>query len=63
MLVYALVSLINLAGLLAFVVGLLFTVPFTSLLLVVTYLSLTRQPVGQARALTDGWDDEPRHRS
>ncbi len=41
---------INLGGLLACFVGLLFTVPFTGLMLAVTYLSLTGQPLEVARS-------------
>jgi hypothetical protein len=45
-LVFTLLFVINLGGLLACLVGIVFTAPFTSLMLVVAYLSLTNQPVG-----------------
>ena len=54
-LVYILWLAINVGGLLAYGVGVFFTVPFTSLMLAVTYLSLTGQPlVGWEEALEDG---------
>ncbi len=43
-------GLINLAGLLACGVGLLFTIPFTALLFPVTYLALTGQPIADPLA-------------
>ena len=43
-------GLINLAGLLACGVGLLFTIPFTYLLFSVTYLALTGQPIADPLA-------------
>lgn len=46
LLVWLLLLTINLAGILACFVGLLFTIPFTNLLLVMTFLSLTGQPIG-----------------
>jgi uncharacterized membrane protein len=58
LLVYALAVLINLAGFLACIVGLIFTIPFTSLLLAVTYLSLTGQPLGLGKARAEAWDQE-----
>jgi hypothetical protein len=59
--VYGSISLINLGGLLACFVGLLFTAPFSGLLLTVAYLSLTGQPVGQGPPVYDDWDvpDDP----
>jgi hypothetical protein len=45
-LVWMLLILINIAGFLACVVGLLVTIPFTNVLLIVTFLSLTNQPIG-----------------
>jgi len=60
-LVYGSVGLINLGGVLACFVGLLFTAPFTGLLLAVAYLSLTGQPVGQGPPVYEDWDvpDDP----
>ena len=43
-------GLINLAGLLACGVGLIFTIPFTVLVFPVTYLALTGQPIADPRA-------------
>jgi hypothetical protein len=43
-------GLINLAGLLACGVGLLFTIPFTALLFPITYLALTGQPIADPLA-------------
>jgi hypothetical protein len=54
--VYGSVCLINLGGLLACFVGLLFTAPFTGLFLAVAYLSLTGQPVGQGPPMYEDWD-------
>ena len=51
--VYAMLCLINL-GILACFVGLLFTVPFTGLMLAVTYLSMTGQPLGGAKPCNPG---------
>ena len=45
-LVYVLWLTINVGGLLAYGLGVFFTIPFTSLMLAVTYLSLTGQPMG-----------------
>jgi hypothetical protein len=55
-LVFAMVLLINLGGLLACFVGMLSTAPYTSLMLVVTYLSLTGQPLGDGKQETEYWD-------
>lgn len=43
-------GLVNLAGLLACGVGLLFTLPFTALLIPVMYLALTGQPIADPRS-------------
>jgi hypothetical protein len=55
--VYAMLSLINLGGLLACFVGLLFTAPFTGLMLAVTYLSMTGQPMGGKKPAPRSWDE------
>ena len=55
--VYSMVFLINLGGLLACFVGLLLTVPFTGLSLVVTYLSMTGQPLGGEKPAPQAWDE------
>jgi hypothetical protein len=55
--VYGSVGLINLGGVLACFVGLLFAAPFTGLLLAVAYLSLTVQPIGQGPPKYEEWDD------
>ena len=55
--VYALLFLLNLGGLLACFVGLLFTLPFTGLMLAVTYLSLTGQPLGGRKPAPGSWDE------
>jgi hypothetical protein len=59
--IYGMVVVINLGGLLACFVGLLFTVPFTGLLMAVAYLSLTGQPVGQGPPAYEDWNvtDDP----
>jgi len=56
-LVYGMLCLINLGGLLACFVGLLFTVPFTGLMLAVTYLSMTGQPLGGKKPAPQSWDE------
>jgi len=43
--------------LLACFVGLLFTVPFTGLMLAVTYLSMTGQPLGGKKPAPGSWDE------
>jgi len=55
--VYAMLFVINLGGLLACFVGLLFTVPFTGLMLAVTYLSMTGQPLGGKKPAPGAWDE------
>jgi len=55
--VYAMLCVINLGGLLACFVGLLFTVPFSGLMLAVTYLSLTGQPLGGKKPAPGSWDE------
>jgi hypothetical protein len=55
--VYAMLCLINLGGFLACFVGLLFTVPFTGLMLAVTYLSMTGQPLGGKKPAPQSWDE------
>lgn len=55
--VYTMLCLINLGGLLACFVGLLFTVPFTGLMLAVTYLSMTGQPLGGEKPVPQSWDE------
>ncbi len=55
--VYGMLCLINLGGLLACFVGLLFTVPFTGLMLAVTYLSMTGQPLGGEKPAPGSWDE------
>ncbi len=55
--VYAMLLVINLGGLLACFVGLLFTVPFTGLMLAVTFLSLTGQPLGGKKPAPGSWDE------
>jgi hypothetical protein len=57
-LVYSVFALINLAGFLAFLVGFVFTFPFTNLMMAVTYLALTCQPVGQRKTRSDDWDED-----
>lgn len=57
MLVYSMLLLINLGGLLTCLVGLLFTVPFTVLMVAVAYLSLTGQPVGGGKPGPTQWDE------
>jgi hypothetical protein len=57
-LVFTLLFVINLAGLLACFVGVLFTAPFTSLMLVVAYLSLTNQPVGRGSQAAGRWYED-----
>jgi hypothetical protein len=57
-LVFMLSFALILGGLLACLVGFLVTGPFTSLMLAVTYLSLTGQPVGRDSHPRDAWDDE-----
>jgi hypothetical protein len=44
--------------LLACFVGIVFTVPFTSLMLAVTYLSLTGQPLEGEKIEPESWDEE-----
>ncbi|QEH33928.1 hypothetical protein OJF2_24600 [Aquisphaera giovannonii] len=53
LLLYLTVFAANLAGLLCFVVGLIFSIPFTTLLLAVGYLSLTGQPLRPLEAGPD----------
>jgi hypothetical protein len=61
--VYAFLLLVCLLGLLACFVGLLFAVPFAHLMLAVTYLSLTGQPIGRQPREIEYWDeDEPESR-
>jgi hypothetical protein len=55
--VYGMLCVINLGGLLACFVGLLFTVPFTGLMLAVTYLSMTGQPLGGKKPALGSWDE------
>ena len=55
--VYTMLCVINLGGLLACFVGLLFTVPFTGLMLAVTYLSLTGQPLDGKKPAPGSWDE------
>jgi hypothetical protein len=58
--VYAFLVMICLLGLLACFVGLLFAAPFAYLMLAVTYLSLTGQPIGRKPREIEYWDeDEP----
>jgi hypothetical protein len=57
-LVFAMVPLINLGGLLACLVGILFTAPFTSMMLAVTYLSLTGQPLGGEQQVPEYWNGD-----
>jgi hypothetical protein len=54
MLTFALI----LGGLLACLVGFLFTGPFASLMLAVAYLSLTGQPIGRESDAQEPWDEE-----
>ncbi|MBV8487528.1 MAG: hypothetical protein JO161_04565 [Planctomycetaceae bacterium] len=63
--VYGAICLINLGGLLACFVGLLFITPFTGLVLAVVYLSLTGQPVGEGSFTYGDWDvpEDPDPRS
>jgi len=56
-LVYTMLFLINLGGFLACFVGLIFTMPFTGLMLVVTYLSMTGQPLGGKKPAPGPWDE------
>ena len=56
--VYAFLVLICLAGLLACLVGILFTAPFAYLMLAVTYLSLTEQPLGLMKPEIEYWDED-----
>jgi hypothetical protein len=46
--IFLFIVAINLAGILMLIVGVLFTLPFTNLLLTVTYLSLSGKPLGTA---------------
>ncbi len=55
--IYAMMALINLGGFLACFVGLLFTIPFSMLMLAVAYLSLTGQPVGSSKRAPGSWDE------
>ena len=55
--VYTMVFLLNLGGLLACFIGLLFTVPFTGLTLAVTYLSMMGQPLGGEKPAPRSWDE------
>lgn len=55
--VYTMVFVINLGGLLACFVGLVFTLPFTGLTVAVTYLSMTRQPLGGEKPAPQSWDE------
>ncbi len=56
-LVYAMLLVINLAGLLACFVGLIFTIPYSTLVLAVTYLSMTGLPVGGGKSEQGSWDE------
>jgi hypothetical protein len=56
-LVWLLLIVINAGGLLACFVGLLFTIPFTSLMLTVTFLSLTHQPIGIDKGVPEKWGE------
>ncbi len=56
-LVYTMLFLINLGGFLACCVGLIFTLPFTGLMLAVTYLSMTAQPLGGRKPAPGPWDE------
>ncbi len=55
--VYTMLFLINLGGFLACFVGLIFTLPFTGLMLAVTYLSMTGQPLGGKKPAPGPWDE------
>jgi len=55
--VYGMLCLINLGGLLACFVGLLFTLPLSGLMLAVTYLSMTGQPLGGKKPAPGSWDE------
>ena len=61
-LVYLLQMAIMLAGLLACCVGVIFATPLATLLLAVTYQSLTGQWVPEVR-FVDGWQQDPRERA
>ena len=56
--VFSFLVLICLAGLLACLVGILFTAPFAYLMLAVTYLSLTEQPLGRMKPEIEYWDED-----
>jgi hypothetical protein len=55
--VYTMLFLINLGGFLACFVGLIFTLPFTGLMLAVTYLSMMGQPLGGKKPAPGPWDE------
>jgi uncharacterized membrane protein len=55
--IFLLTSAINLAGALACFVGLIFTLPFTALLLIVTYLALTGQSAADPYAKGEPYAD------
>jgi hypothetical protein len=59
-LIFALVFLINFGGLLVCLIGIVFTVPFTSLMLAIAYMSLTGQPLGQQKHMVEFLDEEIR---
>jgi hypothetical protein len=55
---YFLMSLINLGGLFALCIGILFTIPLSNLMFAVTYLSLTGQASGVEKVRPEFWDEE-----
>jgi len=57
-LVFAMGIVIYLAGFLACLVGIVFSAPLVSLMLAVTYLSLTGQPLGRGKAVPEPWDED-----
>lgn len=58
LLIFLCASLLCLAGLLACFVGILFTAPIAYLMLTVTYLSLTEQPLGEEKPEIAFWDED-----
>jgi hypothetical protein len=58
LLVFMLWFSLILGGLVACLVGILFTGPFASLMLAVAYLSLTGQPIGRASQESEIWDQD-----
>ncbi|WP_165231578.1 hypothetical protein [Aquisphaera insulae] len=57
---YVSLLFINVAGLCCLVIGLIFTVPFSTLALAVAYLSLTGQPLAPREDIPETWaEDEP----